>query len=100
MGLFYYIYTLWQPDHWTEERLLRRLPKSQEDSKLTSTRESTQTAIEPLEVSIAPPEEDSEVDNQRRCSSVTNKTIRPDTFFQMVSKSSSSLVKLILSSFS
>merc|ERR1711998_669936 len=100
MGLFYYIYTLWQPDHWTEERLLRRLPKSQVDSKLTSTRESTQTAIEPLEVSIAQPEEDSEVDNQRRCSLVTNKTIRPDTSFLMDSRNSLSPTRLISSFFS
>merc|ERR1712166_244383 len=95
MGLFYIIYTIWQPHHLTEEKLLRRLPKSQVDSKLTSTKESTQTVTEPSEVLIALPEEDSEVDNQRRCSLVTNKRLRPDTSSLTDSRNSLSPTRLI-----
>merc|ERR1712195_201206 len=78
--------TTWDQDHYPKERSPRRLPKSQVDSKLTSTRESTQTATEPLEVSIAPPEEDLEVDNQKRCSLVTNKTthVLPNGFKKLL----------------
>merc|ERR1711865_445782 len=96
MGIL--LYTQWHQHQSTEERSPRRLPKSQVDSKLTSTRESTQTPTELLEVSIAPPEEDSEVDNQRRCSLVTNKRQRPDTSSLTDSRNSLSPMSKIWSS--
>merc|ERR1712166_327595 len=81
-----------------EERSPRRLPRSQGDSKLTSTRELTQTVTEPLEVSIAPPEEDSEVDNQRRCSLATNKTrhVLPNGFKKLLITNEADLEILLM----